>query len=111
MRKVSREVITAFLNGQSKKNSNTSTDGNTLYLFGNKIAEKINDLICVYDGGHRSVTTKERLDSLISLMEEDGTYLIYVDRIFQKNYDWYFTYNNSNSENRFFNELVIGEKK
>jgi hypothetical protein len=112
MRKVSREVVTAFLNGQSKKNSNTSTDGNTLYLFGNKIAEKINDSICIYDGGYPSVTTKERLNSLISLMREDNSgYRTNISGIFQKNHHWYFSYDGYRLKEGFFNGLCAGQKK
>lgn len=38
MSKSIEPVIQAFLEGRKKKISNTETDGNSLYLFGNKIA-------------------------------------------------------------------------
>ena len=70
MRKISREVISAFLAGKPKRNGNTTTDGKTLRLYGNTIADKnFVGSIYIYDGGVRSATTKERLNALLQLMK------------------------------------------
>ena len=39
-RKTSNLVVQAFLDGEKKKVNNTETDGESLFLFGNKIAQK-----------------------------------------------------------------------
>jgi len=60
-------VIQTFLKGiaQSKRITNTETDGIHLWLFGNKIAEWRGHEIYISDGGYRhSVTTQDRLNML-----------------------------------------------
>ena len=49
MRKVSETVITAFLAGKSKTVANTWTDGETLFLHGNKIATNQNGVSAYRD--------------------------------------------------------------
>ena len=39
MRKITEQVVGAFERRQSKKVGNTETDGTSLWLFGNKIAQ------------------------------------------------------------------------
>jgi hypothetical protein len=110
MRKVSREVISAFLAGKPKRNGNTTTDGKVLRLYGNTIADKdMADTIYIYDGGVRSATTKERLNALLQLMKYEN-YEMVADCIFQKNYEWLVRYNNGVNFN-FQNGLVLGVKK
>jgi len=110
MRKISREVISAFLAGKPKRNGNTTTDGKVLRLYGNTIADKtIAGSIYIYDGGVRSVTTKERLNALLQLMKYEN-YEMVADCIFQKNYEWLVRYNNGDKFN-FQNGLVLGVKK
>jgi hypothetical protein len=110
MRKVSREVISAFLAGKPKRNGNTTTDGKVLRLYGNTIADKsIAGSIYIYDGGVRSATTKERLNSLLQLMKYEN-YEMVADCIFQKNYEWLVRYNNGDKFN-FQNGLVLGVPK
>ena len=110
MRKVSREVISAFLAGKPKRNGNTTTDGKVLRLYGNTIADKdMADTIYIYDGGVRSATTKERLNALLQLMKYEN-YEMVADCIFQKNYEWLIRYNNGVNFN-FENGLVLGVKK
>jgi len=58
-------VIDAFLQGKSKKVSNTETDGSNLYLFGNCIAKRKGSEIEISDGGYtHSQTTQDRLSML-----------------------------------------------
>lgn len=110
MRKVSREVISAFLAGKPKRNGNTTTDGKVLRLYGNTIADKdMADTIYIYDGGVRSATTKERLNALLQLMKYEN-YEMVADCIFQKNYEWLVKYNNGVNFN-FQNGIVLGVKK
>ena len=110
MRKISREVISAFLAGKPKRNGNTTTDGKTLRLYGNTIADKdMADSIYIYDGGFSSATTKERLNALLQLMKYER-YEMVVDCVFQKNFQWFFQYNNG-EKTAFTNGVVIGVKK
>lgn len=110
MRKVSREVISAFLAGKPKRNGNTTTDGKVLRLYGNTIADKsIAGSIYIYDGGVRSATTKERLNALLQLMKYEN-YKMMADCIFQKDYEWLVRYNNGVNFN-FQNGFILGVKK
>ena len=110
MRKVSREVISAFLAGKPKRNGNTTTDGKVLRLYGNTIADKdMADTIYIYDGGVRSATTKERLNALLQLMKYEN-YEMVADCVFQKNFQWFLQYNNGEKTN-FQNGTIVGVKK
>lgn len=110
MRKISREVISAFLAGKPKRNGNTTTDGKVLRLYGNKIADKdIADSIFIYDGGVRSATTKERLNALLQLMKYEN-YEMVASCVFQKNFQWFLQYNNGEKTN-FQNGTIVGVKK
>ena len=64
MNKITSLVIEAFLSGNAKKVSNTETNGMSLWLFGNKIAEHREDGLYVSNAGWVSKTTKERLNGL-----------------------------------------------
>jgi hypothetical protein len=111
MRKISREVISAFLAGKPKRNGNTTTDGKVLRLYGNTIADKNSvGSIFIYDGGVRSATTKERLNSLLQLMKSENSYTMVANCIFQKNYEWLVRYD-TGGEFNFQNGIVLGVKK
>ncbi len=75
MRQVSETIVNAFTLGIAKKQGNTQTDGQSLYLHGNKIAEWRKDGLYISNGGYEptdrhgneltgSVTTKDRLNAL-----------------------------------------------
>lgn len=64
MRKITRDIVNAFNRGEAKKIDNTRTDGQSIWLFGNKIAEKINGVVWITNAGWKSPTTKERLNGL-----------------------------------------------
>lgn len=75
MKQVTEVITDAFLTGQSKSISNSQTDGQSLYLHGNKIAEWRKDGLYISNGGYEptdrrgnqltgSVTTRERLNGL-----------------------------------------------
>ena len=65
MRKVTRGVVSAFLEGRSKRIDNTETDGVSLRLHGNTIAEWRPDGLWITDAGWPSRTTRERLNGLL----------------------------------------------
>lgn len=65
MRKVTRETADAFIARKPKRVSNTETDGDTLYLFGNRIAWRDGDRYCLTLAGWNTVTTRDRLDGLL----------------------------------------------
>lgn len=64
MRKITREIAFAFEHGITLKIDNSRTDGRSLWLFDNKIAEKRYDGLWVTNAGWESKTTKERLNGL-----------------------------------------------
>jgi len=77
MRQITREVCGAFMSGRAMRKSNTVTDGTSLWLFGNKIAEWRNGALCITNCGWTSNTTKERLNGLHGV------------HITQRNFEWY----------------------
>lgn len=64
MRKVTKEIVTAFLKKESKRSSNTSTDGDSIILHGNIIAFRRGNSIIATLSGYPTVTTRERLNGL-----------------------------------------------
>ena len=78
MRQITKQVINAFLNRKSKTVSNTSTNGNELFLHGNRIAEWRNNELWITNAGWFSSTTKERLNGLpdVHIWQEDGEWYL-----------------------------------
>lgn len=74
MRKVTQEVCMAFMQGRRKTRGNTRTDGGSLYLFNNKIAEWRGGDLFISLAGWDTVTTRERLNGLpgVSLTRRRG---------------------------------------
>ena len=103
MRKVTREVVGAFLARKSKTVGNTRTDGESLYLFGHEIAYHINstsDRISISSCNWHTNTTKDRLNGLLELA---GT----GKQIFQKDFVW-LVYDQRNDVTKpFYNGMVI----
>lgn len=64
MRKITKEITSSFLCGSAKKEGNTYTDGKSLYLFGNKIAEHRDGGLWICSCGYVTQTTSERLNAL-----------------------------------------------
>jgi hypothetical protein len=56
-----------------------------VYLHGNKIAEVGDNFVRLYDGGWQSVTTKSRLNAILSEHGLPG------EGIFQKKFQWFVT--------------------
>jgi hypothetical protein len=70
-------VLSAFLQGKSRKVKNDSTDGKNLYYHGNKIAEHREDGLHISNAGWATKTTKERLNDFSGVS------------IQQKNFEWF----------------------
>jgi hypothetical protein len=78
MKKITKEVVGAFIHHERCKKSNTWTDGRNLYLFGNKIAwYDLNDKLWISNCGFFTNTTKERLNAIPNV------------RIYQRDFKWY----------------------
>ena len=91
MRKVTEQTVKAFLARKARTVGNTHTDGEALYLHNNLIARWVaKDLIEITDAGWRTVTTKERLNGLLtSLAHYDGNQWHNLQRISQRNFEWF----------------------
>lgn len=65
MRKITQIVVGAFLSGKAISHGNTCTDGKSLFLHGNKIAEfKEDGQLYATLAGWNTNTTRERLNAL-----------------------------------------------
>ncbi len=96
MRKITKQVYTAFNENRNYKNSNTQvkieSDGPAIYLHGNCIVKKHNRYgICISLGGYRyTLTTRERLSPFVSLGSKNFIPYLY-DEVEPKEWDgsWY----------------------
>ena len=78
MRKITMQVVGAFVERRRCSKSNTWSDGDGLYLFGNRIAWwDLNNRLWIDTCGWKSTTTKERLNAIPGV------------KIVQKNRVWY----------------------
>ena len=64
MRKITRQIMKAWITGREKKIGNTSTDGESVWLHGNKIIEIRGDDVWGTLAGWNTPTTKERLNGI-----------------------------------------------
>lgn len=78
MRLITTKITNAFMQGEAKKISNTHTDGKSLWLFNNKIAEHREDGLYITNAGWKSQTTKERLNALpnVSISNKKGEWYL-----------------------------------
>lgn len=78
MKKVTQSITSAFVEGKPKKSPNTYTDGLSLWLFNNKIAEHREDGMYITNAGWKSRTTKERLNGLpnVSISQKKGEWYL-----------------------------------
>ena len=100
MRKITREISTAFLDSRRLYKGNTTTDGSEIRLFGNTIAYWDTDsTVAITLAGWNSVTTRERLNGLLELMEvgkrivsRDGVpYMCYQNHDSEMLLHWHYT--------------------
>lgn len=102
MRKVETLMNQAITDGKNFRLANTEvvsevgidTRISTVFLHGHKIAEvgtsipsTTKPFIRLFDGGHRTATTKSRLNAVLCTHGEPG------DRVFQKDFEWFVTLN------------------
>lgn len=75
MRKVTLQILVAFLQGKTRTVGNTWTNGEIIRLHGNIIIKRESDQILWGFGGFPSMTTKERLSPFVG--------------IWRKNWEWH----------------------
>lgn len=78
-RKVSKEIVAAFLNGEKLRISNSYTDGKSLYLHGNEIAKISGGKLYVSTAGWGTMVTKERLNALPNVRVSTKNYQLYLN--------------------------------
>ena len=89
MRKIERQMLNAIANNSDWKCANTEvifdadTNESKVYLHGNHIATVGDDFVQIFDGGHQTMTTKSRLNAILSENAIKG------ECVFQKNFKWY----------------------
>ena len=87
MRKIEAQMNQAVTNRYDFKKANTSVEINDriaeVRLHGNLIARVGDNFVQILDGGWQSVTTKSRLNALLSAVTPDGG-------VFQKDFTWYY---------------------
>jgi hypothetical protein len=78
MRQITRDIVNAFQNSRSLTIGNSRTNGESLWLFGNKIAEIRRDGLWITNAGWNSTTTKERLNGLsgVHIVQKRGTWYL-----------------------------------
>lgn len=78
MRQITQKIVWAFERRQTLRIDNSRTDGQSLWLFGNKIAEWRNNRLWVSNGGWSSTTTKERLNGItgVHVQQRRGTWFL-----------------------------------
>lgn len=78
MRQITAKICFAFEQGRTLKIDNSETDGTSLWLFGNKIAEWRQGEIWITDAGWQSQTTKERLNGLggVNIVQRAGSWYL-----------------------------------
>ena len=87
MRKIETQMNNAISESKDWRTANTRVENvngvSFVYLHNNLIAEVDDDSIKLYDGGWQSVTTKSRLNAILS---EHG---VTGESVFQKNFEWF----------------------
>lgn len=72
MRQITADINQAFYEGRKLTKSNTFTDGENVYLHGNKIAYHDEHGVWVSLAGWNTVTTRERVNGLLPRKAEGG---------------------------------------
>ena len=108
MRKIEQQMNRAVVNKNDWTNSNTfveynsSTDCSTVVLHRTAIAtyDHKNEALKLNSGGYTTNTTKSRLNAILQE-------LIAGARVFQKNFDWYLSYNNQTVD--FWDGMILSQ--
>ena len=94
MRKITRRIKEAFHNQKSLSINNTTTNGEAVWLHGNKIIERREDGLYATLAGWNTNTTKERLNGIldgISISTVNGSAYLTTKEAsgFIDPYEWY----------------------
>ena len=106
MRKIEQQMNRAIVNKNNWSNSNTqvnynsNTDCSAVYLHGNQIAtvDHNTNALKLSSCGWHSVTTKSRLNAILQE-------LIVGASVFQRQFDWYLSYNNQTVD--FWDNMIL----
>lgn len=79
MRKVTQEICSAFEQRRKRTLGNTHTDGDALFLHGNKIAEWRGNDKWITIAGWQTKTTKERLNGLAGVSLSQKNFQLYLN--------------------------------
>ena len=83
MRKVTEQIGWAFYNRERKAVSNTTTDGDYVWLHGNAIVKRDQGGIFMTLAGWPTVTTRERLNGICEILD-------IRKRFYQDDFEQYF---------------------
>jgi len=78
MRKETHKIMSAFLKGEKASAQRTNTDGHSVWLHGNLIAERGKSKLWFTLADWPTVTTRDRINGMLELSGSDY-------RVFQKN--------------------------
>ena len=108
MRKIETQMNRAIVNKNDWSNSNTNVEYNSFTDCSTVVLHRT--AIAVYDhntqalklntGGYTTVTTKSRLNAILDE-------LITGARVFQKQFDWYLSYNNQTVD--FWDNMILSQ--
>ena len=108
MRKIEQQMNRALVNRKNWAGSNTTvsynenTDCSSVYLHGHQIAtlDHKNQALKLSSCGYQTVTTKSRLNAILDEVK-------YGAKLFQKQFDWYLSYNNQTVD--FWDGMILAE--
>ena len=106
MRKIERQMNFALSNKTNWSGSNTtvtyndSTNCSSVYLHGHQIAtlDHNTNAVKLSSCGYETVTTKSRLNAILDEVK-------YGCKVFQKQFDWFVSYNNQTQS--FFDGMIL----
>ena len=106
MRKLERQMNFALSNkgnwagSNTQVNYNSNTNCSSVYLHGHQIAtlDHSTNALKIDSCGYQTVTTKSRLNAILEEVK-------YGCRVFQKQFDWFVSYNNSTQS--FFDGMIL----
>lgn len=88
MRVTTRKVVEALARRSGRKIGNTQTDGRSLWLWGNKIAQRDGDSLSITFAGWHTLTTRERLRGVLTILAPHATLVCRGGRDFLNGHYW-----------------------
>ena len=106
MRKLERQMNMAITHktdwsgSNTQVNYNSNTNCSSVYLHGHQIAtlDHSTNALKIDSCGYQTVTTKSRLNAILEEVK-------YGCRVFQKQFDWFVSFNNSTQS--FFDGMIL----